>query len=210
MSSPFVATEGDRNKEDQYDQERGKGDSIQREALAIPITPISTAAQHRPAKPSHVELNGVQGKGAMQLAFWDETWHDRKKHRTVQRPYDPFQKRNSDNDEGRCQPQESCERECRAKDASRRLQNDEPGLAIHAIRDYSREQREDEHWTEVGKLQHLDVKALMRIAVRLVRNRPALGRVFSPVTGIGNERPDPEEQKRPVSEDVEGAFDGRD
>ena len=133
----------------------------------------------------------------IQFGTRNETGRNRKENRTVEWPYNSFQKGKEDYDSGRCSPKERRDGEARSKRASQRLEDDQPSLPVDPVRYYAGEQREQKHRAEVRKLQSFDQQALVGIADGLSGNGPTLGRVFSPVTGIGNERPDPEEQKRP-------------
>jgi hypothetical protein len=57
-------------------------------------------------------------------------------------------------------------------------------------------------------LQYFDEKGLMWIADGLTSNSPTLGGVLGPVTGVGDARSDPENQKRPMSQDCQGFHNG--
>ena len=89
------------------------------------------------------------------------------------------------------------------------MEENQPNLPVDAVRDYAREQREQEHRTEVSKLQDFDEEALVGIADGLRGDGPALGGVLRPIAGVGDAGADPEDQKRPVPENLQRFSDGR-
>ena len=80
--------------------------------------------------------------------------------------------------------------------------------SVHPVRDDAGEQREQEYRAEVRKLQDLDEKTLMGIADGLARDGPTLGGVLGPITGVRDAGADPEDEKRPMSENSQGPPDG--
>jgi hypothetical protein len=76
------------------------------------------------------------------------------------------------------------------------------------VRDDAGEQREQEDGAEVRELQGLDEKALVGIANGLTCDGPTLGGILGPIAGVRDAGADPENEKRPVSENFQGPPDG--